>query len=78
MLQPTKGYQLLMNNPATLIYPDNNSLTSGDLIFNDELNRSSSIESLSSDFNPREYEFNGTITLSVENYDDNEYVFQLD
>ena len=72
VLQPTKGYQLLMNNPATLIYPDNSSQVSTDLIFENELNRSSNIESLSSDFNPREYEFNGTITLSVENFDDNE------
>jgi len=71
-LQPTYGYQVLMNSPATLFYPDESSVVMVDNDINDELNREYNQNLLGWNFNPREYEFNGTVTFSVNNVEGNE------
>jgi len=71
-LYPNEGYQVYMNNPATLYYPDD---VTNVVSFNDDgynLERDNTKELLGWTFNPREYEFNGTITFEANNFDDHE------
>ena len=72
VLQPTKGYQLLMNNPATLFYPNELVAISDDSNLSDDItmSRQNDFDVIKGDFNPREFEYNGTITLSVDNIND--------
>ena len=71
-LEPGKGFQLLMNNPAVLFNPDGGNAASSDADINieDDLERSNIQDLLGWNFNPREYEFNGAIHFAVDNFDD--------
>jgi len=73
-MDPTKGYQIKMNSPAVLYYPgDDLAVVSSDQNqINNELERNNIQDLLGWNFNPREYEFNGTITFAVDNFDDSE------
>ena len=61
-----------MNSPATLFYPDETTEAMLDSDINHELNREYNQNLLGWNFNPREYEFNGTVTFSVNNIEGNE------
>ena len=68
-LSPTKGYQLKMNAADVLVYPDVDAIVSSDEenevdVISYERN---AIDLLGWDFNPHLYEFNGTVTFSVDN-----------
>ena len=72
-LDPNKGYQLQMNNPALFFYPDEGDAVSlDDDSIDNNLERNNMQDLLGWTFNPREYEFNGTITFAVNNFDDSE------
>ncbi|MDC0145635.1 T9SS type A sorting domain-containing protein, partial [bacterium] len=73
-MEPTKGYQIKMNNPAVLYYPGDDLavVSSDENQISNELERNNTQDLLGWNFNPREYEFNGTITFAVDNFDDNE------
>ena len=72
-LSPTKGYQLKMNNPAVLFYPDIDALAVSDNNpANDETLSRNSVDLLGWTFNPHDYEFNGCITFAVNNIEGNE------
>ena len=73
-MEPTKGYQIKMNNPAVLYYPGDDLavVSSDENQISNELARNNMQDLLGWNFNPRDYEFNGTITFAVNNFDDNE------
>jgi hypothetical protein len=74
-LDPNKGYQLKMNNSALFFYPDEAlaaSIDDNSTSDDNNLERNNIQDLLGWTFNPREYEFNGTITFAVDNFDDSE------
>ena len=67
-LSPTKGYQLKMNGSDVLLYPDVDATVSlSDQNFdNDSSLGKDHLDLLGWDFNPYQYEFNGSITFEVD------------
>jgi hypothetical protein len=72
-LSPTKGYQLKMNNQDVLFYPDVDPVVSivDENIENNEAFLRNNLDLLGWDLNAYDYEFNGAITFSVDNIEDN-------
>ena len=72
-LSPTKGYQLKMNNQDTLFYPDVDPVVSivDENIENNEAFLRNNLDLLGWNLNAYDYEFNGAITFSVDNIEDN-------
>tara|TARA_B100001123_G_C15154977_1_gene965085 strand:- start:230 stop:1222 length:993 start_codon:yes stop_codon:yes gene_type:complete len=71
-LSPTKGYQLQMNAPAVLFYPDvEANLASEDQKEEEQSLSRDAQDMLGWNFNPYDYEFNGAITFAVNNIEGN-------
>ena len=73
-LSPTKGYQLKMNNPDVLVYPDVDPIVSviDDNIESSDTFERNNLDLLGWDLNAYDYEFNGAITFEVNNSNDSD------
>ena len=71
-LSPTKGYQLKMNNPDVLIYPDVDPVVSVADDNNNDTFARNNLELLGWNLNAYDYEFNGAITFAVNNIEGND------